>query len=149
MKFDREKYLSYCFDTVKRLMDVPSPSGYSREIATLLGEIASGADFYDYDDKYINDVSELFIPARVSEEKSDEIRKIAVEAYKVLGCTGLSRVDFLLEKATGIPYLNELNTLPGFTSISMYPKLCDASGVVYPDLLSKLIELSFERTEEI
>ena len=123
--------------------------GNDAPTASVLGEIASGAEFYDYDDKYINDVSELFIPARIAEDKSDEIRKIAVEAYKALGCTGLARVDFLLEKATGIAYLNELNTLPGFTSISMYPKLFDACGVVYPDLLTRLIELSFERTEEI
>ncbi len=123
--------------------------GNDHPVASVVGEIASGADFYDYDDKYINDVSELYIPARISKEKSSEIRELAVKAYKLLGCTGLSRVDFLLERSTGIPYLNELNTLPGFTSISMYPKLFDACGVVYPDLLSQLIELSFERTEEI
>ncbi len=123
--------------------------GNESPIASIVGEIASGADFYDYDDKYINDVSELYIPARISEEKSDEIRKLAVKAYRLMGCTGLSRVDFLLEKSTGIPYLNELNTLPGFTSISMYPKLFDAYGIVYPDLLSRLIEYAFERTEEI
>lgn len=118
-------------------------------VASCVGEIASGADFYDYDDKYINDVSELYIPARISEELSEKIREIAVKAYSTLGCTGLARVDFLLEKETGIPYLNELNTLPGFTSISMYPKLFDACGVIYPELLTQLIELSFERTEEI
>ena len=123
--------------------------GNSSPVASVLGEIAPADGFYDYDSKYINGTSGLFIPARVPEEKAEEIRKLAVKVYSLLGCTGLARVDFLLEKSTGTPYLNELNTLPGFTSISMYPKLFEASGVNYTDLLTKLIEYADERTEEI
>ena len=123
--------------------------GNNKPVASVLGEIAAVDGFYDYDSKYINGTSELFIPARVSEDKSDEIRKLAVKVYSLLGCSGLARVDFLLEKSTGIPYLNELNTLPGFTSISMYPKLIQASGTSYSDLLSELIELADERSEDI
>jgi D-alanine-D-alanine ligase len=123
--------------------------GNSKPVASVLGEIAAVDGFYDYDSKYINGTSELFIPARVSPEKSEEIRDLAVRVYSLLGCSGLARVDFLLEKSTGIPYLNELNTLPGFTSISMYPKLIQASGTSYSDLLTKLIELADERSEDI
>lgn len=123
--------------------------GNTEPVASILGEVAAVDGFYDYDSKYINGTSELFIPARVSEEKSNEIRELAVRVYRLLGCSGLARVDFLLEKSTGIPYLNELNTLPGFTSISMYPKLFEASGVPYTELLTRLIELADERTEEI
>ena len=125
--------------------------GNDKPVASIVGEIAPAedADFYDYEEKYINGNSSSYIPARVSEEAAEEMRRIAVEAYQMLGCGGLSRVDFLYETATGIPYLNELNTLPGFTSISMYPKLMDASGVPYPELLSRVIRLALERTEEI
>ena len=123
--------------------------GNSEPMASVLGEIAPADGFYDYESKYINGTSQLFIPARVSEETSDLIRKTAVEVYRLLGCSGLARVDFLLEKSTGIPYLNELNTLPGFTSISMYPKLIEATGISYTDLLTKLIDLADERSEDI
>lgn len=123
--------------------------GNSSPVASVLGEVAPADGFYDYDSKYVNGTSGLFIPARVSDEKAEEIRALAVKVYRLLGCTGLSRVDFLLEKSTGIPYLNELNTLPGFTSISMYPKLFEASGVPYTGLLTRLIEFADERTEEI
>ena len=123
--------------------------GNTQPVASVLGEIAAVDGFYDYDSKYVNGTSELFIPARVSNEKSEEIREIAVKVYSLLGCSGLARVDFLLEKSTGIPYLNELNTLPGFTSISMYPKLIEASGISYKELLTRLIELADERSEDI
>ncbi|MBP0968914.1 MAG: D-alanine--D-alanine ligase [Oscillospiraceae bacterium] len=123
--------------------------GNSEPVASVLGEVAPAEGFYDYDSKYVNGTSGLFIPARITEEKAEEIRSIAVKVYRLLGCSGLSRVDFLLERSTGIPYLNELNTLPGFTSISMYPKLFEASGVPYTELLTRLIELADERTEDI
>ncbi len=123
--------------------------GNSSPVASVLGEVAPADGFYDYDSKYVNGTSELFIPARIPEETSDLIRKTAVKVYSLLGCTGLARVDFLLERSTGLPYLNELNTLPGFTSISMYPKLFEASGVPYTELLTRLIEFADERTEEI
>ena len=123
--------------------------GNSDPIASVVGEIAPEADFYDYEAKYITGTSALYIPARIDEKTSNEIRETAVRAYKLLGCAGLSRVDFLYEKATGLVYLNELNTIPGFTSISMYPKLFDACGIRYPDLIGRLIDLAYERTEEI
>lgn len=123
--------------------------GNSDPVASVVGEIAPEADFYDYEAKYISGTSALYIPARISDETMELVRSEAVRAYKMLGCSGLSRVDFLLEESTGLPYLNELNTLPGFTSISMYPKLFDACGICYSDLIIRLIELAAERTEEI
>lgn len=114
--------------------------------ASIVGEIATDADFYDYEDKYINGTSQLFIPAHIPEHTAEEIRKIAVHAYRSLGCTGLSRVDFFVRKSDGKVFLNELNTLPGFTEISMYPKLWEKSGLAYGELLDTLIQLAFNRT---
>ena len=113
--------------------------------ASTVGEIASGAEFYDYDDKYKNGVSKLFIPARLEEEKIEEIRRIAKRAYRWLGCTGLARVDFFVRASDGQILLNELNTLPGFTAISMYPKLWEAGGVSCSELLDKLIDYAYKR----
>lgn len=115
--------------------------------ASLVGEIGASAQFYDYDDKYINGTSQLFIPARISEKAAQEIRETAVRAYRLLGCSGLSRVDFFVEE-DGRVVLNEINTLPGFTSISMYPKLWMAGGMTYGGLLDRLIELAFQRAGE-
>jgi D-alanine-D-alanine ligase len=111
--------------------------------ASLVGEIAASAEFYDYDDKYNSGKSQLYIPAHLSEDVTEEIRAIAVRAYRMLGCTGLSRVDFFVRNDKEV-ILNELNTMPGFTAISMYPKLWNACGVSYSDLLDKLVTLSFE-----
>ncbi|MBQ8724895.1 MAG: ATP-grasp domain-containing protein, partial [Oscillospiraceae bacterium] len=120
--------------------------GNDNPVASICGEIDSGADFYDYDDKYINGSSKLYIPARINERQSDEIRKTAVAAYQALGCKGLSRVDFFLTE-DGIIYLNEINTLPGFTSISMYPKLMENLGMDQSYRVDKLIEQAMENTE--
>ena len=106
--------------------------------AALVGEIGASAAFYDYDDKYINGTSQLFIPARLSEEVMEEIRRTACRAYRLLGCEGLARVDFFVRNETEV-ILNELNTLPGFTSISMYPKLWEACGVSCPELLDRYL----------
>ena len=95
--------------------------------------------------KYINDNSKLYIPARISDEISEKIREIAKKAYKVMGCSGLCRIDFFVEKDTNEIYLNELNTFPGFTSISMYPKLFENTGIPYSELIDRLISLAFER----
>ena len=114
--------------------------------ASVLGEITPANEFYDYEAKYENAASELHIPARISQELSYKIRGIAVEAFKAMGCTGLARVDFFVTQTQEV-YLNELNTMPGFTSISMYPKLWDATGVSYGALLDKLITLGMERAE--
>lgn len=114
--------------------------------ATIVGEIAASADFYDYDDKYINGTSQLYIPARISQEASEEIRQTAIKAYRMLGCTGLARVDFFVRNGNEV-ILNELNTMPGFTSISMYPKLWEAVGKDFSSLVDALIDLAFQRQE--
>ena len=116
--------------------------GNDEPFASVPGQIA--AEFYDYDAKYNSSESKLFIPAQISEELMEQVRKTAVQAYRILGCTGLSRVDFFVTD-DGRVLLNEINTLPGFTSISMYPKLMDASGIGGNDLTERLIELAFER----
>ena len=113
--------------------------------AALVGEIGASAQFYDYDDKYINGTSQLYIPARIPQEVSEKIRQTAVRAYRLLGCSGLARVDFCVTAGHTRVILNEINTLPGFTSISMYPKLWMAMGLSYGELLDKLIELALQR----
>lgn len=114
--------------------------------ASPIGEIDASADFYDYDDKYNNGTSKSYIPARIEPEIADEIAKIAVRAYKILGCAGLSRVDFFVTERNEI-ILNEINTLPGFTSISMYPKLWLSTGLSPSKLIEKLIDTAFNRYE--
>ena len=109
------------------------------------GEILAGAEFYTYDDKYKNGVSQTVIPAHLSEEKLDEVRTEARRAYLALGCAGLSRCDFFVERGTGRVLCNELNTLPGFTPISMYPKLMEHEGYSYPALVDKLLQLALHR----
>ena len=112
------------------------------------GEIVPADEFYSYDAKYFNAESKLYIPARLSKEKAEEIRETAKRAYRVLGCRGLTRVDFLVDRETGEVVLNEPNTLPGFTNISMYPKLMMAAGMSYKGLISGLIELAAEEFSE-
>lgn len=114
--------------------------------ASVLGEILPSNEFYDYHAKYQDGgQSGLLIPAPIPAEKTEEIRELAIRAYKALGCSGLTRVDFFLERQTNKVYLNEVNTLPGFTQISMYPKLWDATGISYPDLIDTLIEFALEK----
>lgn len=117
--------------------------GNSEPIASTVGEIGLATEFYDFDAKYKSNVTELYIPARIDGETAERIKETAVRAYKRMGCAGLSRVDFFVCD-DGEIVLNEINTLPGFTSISMYPKLFGADGVAYGDLLDRLIELSHE-----
>lgn len=116
--------------------------------ASIAGEIVPSGEFYDYNAKYVDGASKPFIPAEISAEKMAEAREFAVKAYKAMQCSGLSRVDFLMDKKTEKLYLNEINTLPGFTSISMYPKLWEATGIPYPKLIDRLIELGQERFKE-
>ncbi len=111
--------------------------------ASHTGEIVSCDGFYDYDSKYINNTSKLYTPARITDEQEEKVRQTAVKAYSAIGCTGLSRVDFFVTENDVI--LNEINTLPGFTNISMYPKLMQNTGMTYSELLDKLIELAFNR----
>ncbi len=113
--------------------------------ASIVGEIGASADFYDYDDKYINGTSQLYIPARLDEDVAEKVRQTAVRAYRLLGCSGLARVDFFVTEGDHRVVLNEINTLPGFTSISMYPKLWMAMGLTYGELLDHLVSLAFEK----
>ena len=109
-------------------------------ISSSVGEIKAADEFYSYDAKYNNQESKTLIPADISEEKSEEIRKLAIKAFKAIDGKGLSRVDFFIEKETNKIYINEINTMPGFTNISMYPKLWEQCGIKYSDLLDKLID---------
>lgn len=111
-------------------------------IASCVGEIKSADEFYSYDAKYNNEDSKTLIPADISRDKTEEIRKLAIKAFKAIDGKGLSRVDFFIEEKTEKVYINEINTLPGFTSISMYPKLFDNAGISYSDLLDRLIKLA-------
>ena len=111
-------------------------------ISSCVGEIKSADEFYTYDAKYNNENSKTLIPAEISEENSKKIQKLAIKAFKAISGRGLSRVDFFIEDKTQKIYINEINTLPGFTSISMYPKLFEAVGISYEKLLDNLIELA-------
>jgi len=122
--------------------------GNDDPIASVPGEIVPGREFYDYAAKYIDGDSQLLIPAPIPPEVAEEIRRLAVEAYLAIDCAGLARADFLLDWKTGEVYVNEVNTLPGFTPISMYPKLWEASGISYPELLDRLIDLALERYDD-
>jgi D-alanine-D-alanine ligase len=113
--------------------------------ASVLGEIIPSNEFYDYDAKYVDGKSTAVIPAKMPKSVSKKIQQIAVAAFRALNCAGMARVDFLVTQKTNKIVLNEINTIPGFTSISMYPKLWQASGLSYPDLLERLIELAIER----
>jgi D-alanine-D-alanine ligase len=113
--------------------------------ASLPCEILPSKEFYDYEDKYLLDRAQFRLPADLSAEQTAELRRLAVECYRAVGCEGMARVDFLLESATGKLYLNEINTIPGFTSISMYPKMWEQSGLSFSALLDRLIELALER----
>lgn len=122
--------------------------GNDDPIASVVGEVRPHRDFYDYVAKYVSDDSDLMIPAELAAEKADELRALAIKAYIAIDCAGLGRVDFLMDRENGRLYINEINTLPGFTNISMYPKLWEATGVSYSDLLDRLVALAIERNEE-
>ena len=121
--------------------------GNDNPVASVCGEIDSGAEFYDYDAKYLTDTSTAYIPARIPEEVEEQVREMAVKVYSAIGCQGLSRVDFFVTFEGNRIVFNEINTLPGFTSISMYPKLFGASGIPYAQLLDQLLELAVEACE--
>lgn len=116
--------------------------------ASVPGEVIPSADFYSYEAKYIDDRSELLIPAPLPFEVSQQIRNLAVRAYRAVDCAGMARVDFLVDRDSGEIFLNEINTIPGFTKISMYPKLWEASGLSYKELVSRLLELALERRSD-
>jgi D-alanine-D-alanine ligase len=118
--------------------------GNESPVASVCGEIDSGADFYDYDAKYVTDTSVAYIPARIPEDVEEFVREEAVKIYSAIGCQGLSRVDFFVTYEDNRVVFNEINTLPGFTSISMYPKLFAASGIPYGQIIDNLLKLAQE-----
>jgi D-alanine-D-alanine ligase len=117
-------------------------------MASVPGEIIPGHEFYDYEAKYLDDSSQLLIPAPLTPEQVAQVQELALRAFRAVEASGLARVDFLLDDASGTFYLNEINTMPGFTRISMYPKLWEASGIPYPELVDRLVQLALERYEE-
>jgi D-alanine-D-alanine ligase len=119
--------------------------GNDDPIASIPGEIIPSREFYSYEAKYLDDASELLIPAPIPAESAEHARRMAIEAYRALDCAGMARVDFLMDRHTGVLWLGEVNTIPGFTKISMYPKLWEASGIPYPELVERLIDLALER----
>lgn len=122
--------------------------GNDDPMASVIGEIIPKRDFYDYEAKYVSDDSELIIPADLTSALSEEIQQLAVKAFKAIDCAGMARVDFLMNESNGELYINELNTIPGFTRISMYPKLWEATGISYSELLDRLIALAMDRFSE-
>ena len=116
--------------------------------ASVPGEIVPGAEFYDYRAKYLDEGSQLVIPAKLTKAQQKQVQEMAVRAFLAVECSGLARVDFLMDPKSGRVYVNEINTMPGFTAISMYPKLWAASGLSYPALIDRLIQLGLERFED-
>src|SRR5947207_13066116 len=122
--------------------------GNDQPKASVPGEIVPGKEFYDYTAKYLDEGSQLIIPAKLTEAETRKIQELAIKAFQAVDCSGLARVDFLMDPKNRKIYVNEINTMPGFTAISMYPKLWAASGLAYPDLIERLIEFGLERHRE-
>ncbi len=122
--------------------------GNQDPIASPVGEIVPCNEFYDFNAKYVKGTSKLFIPAEISESLSERLRDLAIKAYKATACEGMARVDFLMDKHNDTIYINEINTIPGFTSISMFPKLFAHAGIAYPDLIDRLIQLAIARYDD-
>jgi D-alanine-D-alanine ligase len=141
-RYDRRVLVQRCVNA--REIEV-SVLGNDHPEASVPGEVIPSREFYSYESKYIDGTSELIIPAPINARTAERARRLAVKAFKAIDCAGLARVDFLLDKNTGHLYLNEVNTMPGFTQISMYPKLWEASGLPYPALINRLIDLALER----
>ena len=122
--------------------------GNDKPAASLPGEVVPSTEFYDYKAKYLDEGSQLVIPAKLSKTQVKQVQKLAIAAFQAVDCSGLARVDFLMDPVGKKLYLNEINTMPGFTSISMYPKMWAASGLSYPELIDRLIQLGMERHAE-
>jgi D-alanine-D-alanine ligase len=122
--------------------------GNDEPMASIAGEIVPAAEFYDYAAKYLDEGSKLLIPAKLAKREMKKVQELAVAAFQAVDCAGLARVDFLMDAKSGKLFVNEINTMPGFTAISMYPKLWAASGVKYTELITRLIELAQERHAE-
>ncbi|HMF77862.1 MAG TPA: D-alanine--D-alanine ligase family protein [Bryobacteraceae bacterium] len=119
--------------------------GGDEPVASIPCEIIPSQDFYTYEDKYLLNQARIELPAKLTAEQTDEMQRLAVACFDAVGCEGMARVDFLMETATGRLYINEINTIPGFTSISMYPKMLEYSGIPYAQLLDRLIDLALQR----
>jgi D-alanine-D-alanine ligase len=122
--------------------------GNDKPQASLPGEIVPSKEFYDYTAKYLDEGSQLYIPAKITRAETKKVQQLAVSAFRAVDCAGLARVDFLMDPVTRKIYLNEINTMPGFTAISMYPKMWAATGISYPNLIERLIELGMDRHAE-
>jgi D-alanine-D-alanine ligase len=116
--------------------------------ASAPGEVVPVNEFYDYEAKYLKQGSELIIPAKLTPRQTKQVQQLALGAFQAIDCAGMARVDFLLDRRTGKVFVNEINTIPGFTPISMYPKMWAASGIPYPQLLDRLVALALERQRE-
>lgn len=150
-RFDRRLVVEQGIDRARELE--VAVLGNDEPVASVVGEIRPRRDFYDYVAKYMaeagsEDESELIIPANLDPQHAEVVRELAVQAYKAIDCAGLGRVDLLLDDQTGQVFLNEINTIPGFTEISMYPKLWEATGMSYSELLDRLVDLALERYRE-
>ena len=141
-RFDRKLIVERAVDA--RELEV-SVLGNDEPQASVVGEIVPAHEFYDYEAKYLDEGSRALIPAPITEQQSAEVRRLAVEAFKAVDAAGMARVDFFLERSSSRLFVNELNTLPGFTPISMYPKLWEASGLSFSKLVERLIELALDR----
>jgi D-alanine-D-alanine ligase len=119
--------------------------GNDHPLASLPGEVVPRREFYDYAAKYTDDATQLIVPADLPKAKISEIQELAVRAFVALDCAGMARADFFLDRDSRQVYVNELNTIPGFTAVSMYPRMWAASGLPYPELMDRLIQLAFER----
>ncbi len=140
--FDRKLIVERALDA--REIEV-SVLGNDEPIASVCGEVIPAHEFYDYEAKYLDEGSQLIIPARLERDQAETIRRLAIAAFRAVDCAGMGRVDFFLQRRDGKVFVNEINTLPGFTQISMYPKLWEASGIRYPELVRRLIDLALER----
>ena len=142
-RYDRKILVEYAVPNAREIEC--SVLGNDDPIASVPGEIVPGHEFYDYEAKYLDESSQLLIPAPLDPALSQRVRDLSIKAFLALDCAGMARVDFLLARGTGELYLSEVNTIPGFTRISMYPKLWEASNLPYSELLDRLIELALER----
>jgi len=142
-QYDRKVLVEKCVEQAREIE--VSVLGNDDPIVSIPGEVIPSREFYDYAAKYLDDASELVIPAPLEAEVAARIRQLAREAFLAFDCAGMARVDFLLSRTTGALFISEVNTIPGFTSISMYPKLWEASGIPYAELIDRLIELALER----
>jgi D-alanine-D-alanine ligase len=148
-RYDRKLLVEHAVPNAREIE--VSVLGNDDPLASLPGEVVPKREFYDYVAKYIDEGDEasgLLVPAPLSEERTAYVRKLAIEAYSAIDCAGLARVDFLLNDESKEIFVNEMNTLPGFTSISMYPKLWEATGISYSELISRLIDFALERHQD-